>query len=114
MPPVASNPLSPLPFAPQFSPNDGAPAMFAQEQAGSFNSHVQAPAFEASSWDLATGGLKTLTAKRELPRMDRRPSEVLKSPPHPVRSYRFLLLILACVLVMLISGGIVLFMMLQP
>ncbi len=32
----------------------------------------------------------------------------------PTRSYMFLLVILACVVVMLISGGVVLFMTLQP
>jgi hypothetical protein len=65
------------------------------------------------SWDLATGGFKTLTAKRELPpRQEKRASASL--PPAPARSYMFLLVILACVVVMLISGGIVLFITLQP
>lgn len=62
--------------------------------------------------DLATGGLKTLTAKRELPpQLERRATGQLADTP---RSYTFLLVILACILVMLISGGIVLFMMLLP
>lgn len=67
------------------------------------------------SWDLATGGLKTLTAKRELPpRQERRIAPVPPSELHSTRSYMFLLVILACILVMLISGGVVLFMTLQP
>lgn len=64
------------------------------------------------SWDLATGGLKTLTAKRELPQRQVRAQAVLS--PTPTRSYMFMLVILACVVVMLISGGVVLFMTLQP
>lgn len=69
----------------------------------------------AHSWDLATGGLKTLTAKREFPPLlDRRsPEKALNNLATP-RSYTFPLVILACVLVMLISGGIVLLMILQP
>ena len=64
------------------------------------------------SRDLVTGGLKILTAKRELPlQLERRATGQLADTP---RSYTFLLVILACILVMLISGGIVLFMMLQP
>lgn len=67
------------------------------------------------SWDLATGGLKTLTAKRELP--PRQEKRVLPVPPselNSTRSYMFLLVIMACIVVMLISGGVVLFMTLQP
>ncbi len=77
--------------------------------------HESALDFAASSWDLATGGLKTLTAKRELPpRLDRRPSEQLPDTTSVPRSYTFALVILACIVVMLISGGVVLFMLIQP
>ncbi len=78
-------------------------------------SHERATNFAAHSWDLATGGLKTLTAKRELPpRLERRVSGQLADTPAAARSYVFPLVILACIVVMLISGGIVLFIMLQP
>jgi hypothetical protein len=67
------------------------------------------------SWDLATGGLKTLTAKRELPlRQQRRVPDAPPPEPAPVRSYLFLLVLLACLIVMLMSGGVVLFITLQP
>ncbi len=66
------------------------------------------------SWDLATGGLKTLTAKREFPSLQkRRAVATLPSEHAPTAGYMFLLVILACIVVMLISGGIVLFMTLQ-
>ena len=72
--------------------------------------------FATHTWDLATGGLKTLTAKRELPSLyERRPTE--KLPPNTSgvpRSYAFLLIVLVCLVLMLISGGVVLFVMLQP
>ena len=75
--------------------------------------HERALDFADRSWDLATGGLKTLTAKRELPpRLERR--EKLPDVVAVPRSSMFILVILACVLVMLISGGVVLFMILQP
>jgi hypothetical protein len=78
----------------------------AQERALDFASH---------SWDLATGGLKTLTAKRELPTLlERRPTEKLQDTSSVPRSYMFMLVILVCLVLMLISGGIVLFVMLQP
>ena len=71
--------------------------------------------FATYSWDLATGGLKTLTAKRELPpRHERRATKQLNDAPVTPRSYMFPLVILACIVIMLISGGIVLFMMVQP
>ena len=71
--------------------------------------------FATHSWDLATGGLKTLTAKRELPpRLERRATKQLSDAPITPRSYMFPLVILACIVIMLISGGIVLFMMVQP
>jgi hypothetical protein len=66
-------------------------------------------------WNLATGGLKTLTAKRELPpRVERRSSDVPPESMKTQRNYTFVLVILACLVVMLVSGGIILYMMLQP
>ncbi len=77
--------------------------------------HEHAIDFATSSWDLATGGLKTLTAKRELPlRSDRRPAGVVPDILATSRSYMFALVILVCVLLMLVGGGMVLFVMLQP
>src|SRR5881396_535021 len=71
--------------------------------------------FATHSWDLATGGLKTLTAKRELPTLlEQRPTEKLPDTAGVPRSYMFMLVILVCLVLMLISGGIVLFLMLQP
>jgi len=74
--------------------------------------------FAGNSWDLATGGLKTMTAKRELPpRLERRVNDQsANAAPGAAaqRSYAFALVILACVIVMLVGGGIVLFVMLQP
>ncbi len=78
-------------------------------------SHERATNFATHSWDLATGGLKTLTAKRELPAPpERRANGQLPDTPAAARSFIFPLVILACIVVMLISGGIVLFIMLQP
>ena len=70
--------------------------------------------FASRSWNLATGGLKTLTAKREFPTLlERRPIEKLPDTTSVPRSYMFMLVILVCLVLMLISGGIVLFVMLQ-
>jgi hypothetical protein len=70
--------------------------------------------FATHSFDLATGGLKTLTAKRELPsRSDRRAPDVAADVATS-HSYLFALVILSCVVLMLIGGGIVLTIMLQP
>ena len=82
----------------------------------SVRSHARASAAAdfSHSWDLATGGLKTLTAKRELPTRQRRAQTGSSSAPTPARSYTFVLVILICVIVMLISGGIVLFIALHP
>ena len=95
-----STPPSPSTFDAGFSDE------IAQDRALDFASH---------SWDLATGGLKTLTAKRELPTLlERRPTEKLQDSTNVPRSYMFMLVILICLVLMLISGGIVLFIMLQP
>jgi len=77
--------------------------------------HERAVDFAARSWDLATDGLKTFTAKRELPaRPERRVSEQLPDAVAPPRRSMFVPVILICILVMLVSGGIVLFLVLQP
>ncbi len=77
--------------------------------------HEHALDFATHSWDLATGGLKTLTAKRELPiRPERRISDVVPDILATSRSYMFALVIIVCVLLMLVGGGIVLLVMLQP
>lgn len=95
-------PSSPNPFA-------------AETETSGKIAHERATNFATHSWDLATGGLKTLTAKRELPpRLERRTSKQLSDAPATPRSYTFPLVILACIVIMLISGGIVLYMMLQP
>ena len=80
-------------------------------------SYEHAIDFATHSWDLATGGLKTLTAKREYPaRIDRRAFEL---PPglnesSSTRSYAIAMIVLVCVIFMLIGGGVILFVMLQP
>lgn len=77
--------------------------------------HEHAIDFATHSWDLATGGLKTLTAKRELPiRPERRPVGVVPDMLAASRSYMFVLVILVCVVLMLIGGGLVLLVVLQP
>jgi hypothetical protein len=77
--------------------------------------HEHAIDFATHSWDLATGGLKTLTAKRELPaRSERRMKDLMQDVPAAPRSYMSALIILSCVLLMLIGVGVVLFVMLQP
>lgn len=86
-----------------------------ETESSSTIAHERATDFATHSLDLATGGLKTLTAKRELPsRLERRDTKNLPDAPVTPRSYMFPLVILACIIIMLISGGIVLFMMLQP
>ncbi|GAC1425853.1 MAG: hypothetical protein PVS3B3_26110 [Ktedonobacteraceae bacterium] len=80
-------------------------------------SYEHAIDFATHSWDLKTGGLKTLTAKRELPtRLDRRSADVsqdLRESPS-TRSYMFAMIVLVCVIFMLIGGGVILFVILQP
>jgi hypothetical protein len=77
--------------------------------------HEHALDFATHSWDLATGGMKVLTAKRELLlRPERRSPGVIPDIVATSRSYLFALVILACVVLMLIGGGIVLLVMLQP
>lgn len=77
--------------------------------------HEHALDFATHSWDLATGGLKTLTAKQELPiRPERHAAGVGPDIIATSRSYLFALVIMVCVVLMLFGGGIVLFVMLQP
>ncbi len=79
------------------------------------NYHEHAIDFATHSWDLATGGLKTLTAKRELPiRLERRTSRITPDMLATSYGYMFVLIIMVCVVLMLIGGGIVLLVMLQP
>jgi hypothetical protein len=79
------------------------------------NEHVSSAADFSHSWDLATGGFKILTAKRELPSpQQRRGQPASLAEPASEGNYLFLLVLLACLVVMLISGGVVLFMTLQP
>ncbi len=91
-----------------------APSPLATES-GNTMDHEHALDLATHSWDLATGGLKTLTAKRELPiRPERRVSDMVPDILATSRSYMFALVIMVCVLLMLIGGGIVLLVMLQP
>ena len=109
--PTYSTPTPPPSVPPTFLPplpvpEESFPSEVTEDRAVNFASH---------SWDLATGGLKTLTAKRELPvLMERRPTDRQLDTANVPRSYLFLLIILICLLLMLISGGVVLFVMLQP
>lgn len=78
-------------------------------------SYVSAATDFSHPWDLATGGFKTLTAKRTLPPPQQRRGPASPLPePASSRSYMFLLVIIACIVAMLISGGVVLFITLQP
>lgn len=100
------------PMSPSSSP--ATPSAFATEASFGSAHHEHAIDFATHSLDLATGGLKTLTAKIELPtRPDRRAPDI-DMDPAPAQNYTFILLMLACVVLMLIGGGIVLFVMLQP
>lgn len=106
-----SAPLTPVPSVLPSTPPLSTPHSGIADE----NPQEHASDFAISSWDLATGGLKTLTAKRELPpRPERRPTDKLSETAQVPRSYAFLLVVLACLVLMLISGGVVLFVMLQP
>lgn len=112
MPPGFSSPAAPVMAstpAPSFS--------LAETDSSSMaaGARVSATTDFSHPWDLATGGFKTLTAKRELPPPQQRRGPASPLPESaPPRSYMFLLVIVACIVVMLISGGVVLFMTLQP
>ena len=112
IPTTRLNPESPVPSS---LPSTSLRPLASESESSSTIARKRATEFATHSWDLATGGLKTLTAKRELPpRLERRTSKQLSDAPATPRSYMFPLVILACILIMLISGGIVIFMMLQP
>jgi hypothetical protein len=108
-PRIPSSPFTGTPFPP---PSSSWPAVEHADQIV----HERAIDFASSSWDLATGGLKTLTAKRQLPPLpDRRLSEKLPEPADSQRNYAFLLVVLACIVLMLFSAGIVLWIIIfQP
>ena len=115
--PTHSNPINPSlpstsvpsPFASPIDP------LASETESSTKIAHERAMDFATHSWDLATGGLKTLTAKRELPpRLERRTAEHTTHAPVTPRRSMFPLVILACIVIMLISGGIVLFMLVQP
>jgi hypothetical protein len=107
LPAPAQAPFVPQSTLPPALPSAASsPAEVVQERANDFASH---------SGDFATGGLKTLTAKRELPALpERRPNDHLQDTASVPRSYMFLLIIVVCALLMLISGGVILVLMLQP
>src|ERR1700680_3505372 len=92
VPPASSSPLTPHSFSVSVASSTELSEKMAHEHAIDFATH---------SWDLATGGLKTLTAKRELPaRPDRRTVDT--QPDELSRSYLFALVILACLVLMLV------------
>jgi hypothetical protein len=113
-PRLPSSPLPGKPFpAPSPSPSSSMPMAERADQIA----RERAIDFASQSWDLATGGLKTLTAKRQLPPLpDRRLSEKLSEPADAdiSRSYTFMLVVLACLVLMLFSAGVVLWIMVQP
>jgi hypothetical protein len=112
IPTTRLNPESPVPSS---LPSTSLRPLASESESSSTNARKRATEFATHSWDLATGGLKTLTAKRELPpRLERRTTKQLSDAPATPRSYMFPLVILACIVIMFISGGVVLFMMLQP
>ena len=114
-----SIPSTPPPSLPPASPRGKYPQPPAQAgaatEASEIEAHRRVTDFAGNAWDLATGGLKTMTAKRQLPpRLERRASEKAPDAAEAQRSLTFAFVILACVVVMLVSGGIVLFVLLQP
>ena len=112
IPTTRLNPESPVPSS---LPSTSLRPLASESESSSTIARKRATEFATHSWDLASGGLKTLTAKRELPpRLERRTTKQLSDAPATPRSYMFPLVILACIVIMLISGGVVLFMMLQP
>jgi hypothetical protein len=108
---------SSLPSASSFPPARSPFPEFAPPSAASPEptNHEHALDFATYPLDLATGGLKTLTAKRELPsRSERYASGTVPETVSAQRSYALTLAIFACIVLMLIGGGVVLFVMLQP
>lgn len=104
-----------MPPSVPYSPFPPTPVTWRSAAESHQTAHEHAIDFATHSFDLATGGLKTLTAKRELPTLsDRRNVETLPDEMATSRSYTYALIILTCVVLMLIGGGVVLFVMLQP
>ena len=91
--PTHSIPENPVfPHSPHIVPPTPARSSYGSTQK---TDHEQAINLATHSWDLATGGLKTLTAKRELPvRPDRRVDGVVPDILATSRSYMFVLVIL--------------------
>src|SRR5260370_16698553 len=109
--PIHSMPITP-PYA--FPPASPTPPTSETERSGMI-ARERAINFTTHSWDLATGGLKTLTAKRELPtRLERRATDQLPDKAATPPSYMFPLLILTSILVMPFSAVLVLFILLPP
>lgn len=116
-PPSHSIPEAFSPFSPSQAASSSplAPSSFATADKSRKADHEHALDLATHSWDLATGGLKVLTAKRELPvRPDRRSSGSVPDITTSSRNYLFALVLLICVVLMLVGGGIVLLVMLQP
>jgi hypothetical protein len=112
---IPTNHSIPATLVPSSLPTTSLNPLASETEASAKIANERATNFATHSWDLTTGGLKTLTAKRELPpRLERRTSKQLSDTPATPRSYVFPLVILACIVIMLMSGGIVLYMMLQP
>ncbi len=108
-------PVSSFPPSQAASPAPLTPPSFVMADKSGKTDHEHALDLATRSWDLATGGLKVLTAKRELPvRPDRRSPDAMPDIVATSRSYLFALVVLVCVVLMLIGGGIVLLVMLQP
>src|SRR5260370_7417869 len=92
--PIHSMPITP-PYA--FPPASPTPPTAETERSGMI-ARERAINFTTHSWDLATGGLKTLTAKRELPtRLDRRATDQLPVKPPTPPTYLFPPVILTCI-----------------
>jgi len=108
-----------IPHAPLLSPYNTPPLTSARgnspySHAAHKADHEQALDFATHSWDLATGGLKTLTAKRALPlRFERRPAPQAPEAQSTSTSFLFVLVMLICALLMLLGGGMVLLVLLQ-
>ena len=106
-------PVTPLLSSLPTRPSPSTPRVAQPEQL----SYEHAIDFATQSWDLKTGGMKTLTAKRELPtRPDRRSADFSQDvrEASSTRNYMFAMIVLVCVIFMLIGGGVILFVILQP
>lgn len=107
----ADTPAIPQSFSP--FPSSAAPSSTIDSSKN--DTHEHAIDFATHSWDLATGGLKTLTAKRTLPTtLERRPMGNILDNKAETRNYTVIMAILVCLILMLIGGGVVLFVMMQP